>query len=262
MSLVKEYVIHILFRFLNLKVHTLLSVCAVFAIGERIVFMSEFFRPFELNMLQEDPWRLFKIMSEFVNGFDTLASAGPFISIFGSTRIKETHTYFKQAEALSFKIAAKGFSILTGAGPGIMEAANKGAQKAKFPSAGLSVDLPHEKEPNPYIDPKLLLRFRYFFVRKVMFVRYAHGFVFMPGGFGTLDELFEVVTLVQTKKSSPIPIYLFGSKYWKGLLLWLEKVALKEKCISREDLTTLIISDDPDQIAEELYLSYRARLKQ
>lgn len=223
--------------------------------------MTDFSHPYELNMLQEDPWRLFKIISEFVNGFDALSHVGPCISIFGSTRVASDSPYYKCAYELSSKIASKGFSILTGAGPGTMEAANKGAQSVKAPSVGLGIDLPYEAEPNKYIDPKLCLRFRYFFVRKVMLMRYSQGFVFLPGGFGTMDELFEIVTLIQTKKIAPISIFLVGTTYWKGLFSWIEQSGVREGFISPSDLSLVSVSDDLEEIADTLWLSYQARQK-
>lgn len=223
--------------------------------------MTNYAHPYEINMLQEDPWRLFKIMSEFVNGFDALASAGPCISIFGSTRVSSDSSYYKQAQEVSSKIASKGFSIMTGAGPGTMEAANRGAQSVHAHSIGLGVDLPFEAEPNKYIDSKLCLRFRYFFVRKVMLMRYSQGFVFMPGGFGTMDELFEITTLIQTKKMAPIPIFVFGSKYWEGLFQWMKENSLKEGFVEQEELSLLTFTDDPDAIADSLWQSYQARLQ-
>lgn len=224
--------------------------------------MADFFHPLELNHPQKDSWRLFKILSEFVMGFDTFGTMGPCISIFGSTRLPRHHPYYTQTKDISFKIASKGFSIITGAGPGLMEAANKGAQEAKASSAGLMIDRPTaDEEPNKYIDAKLALRFRYFFVRKVMFVRYAQGFVFMPGGLGTLDELFEIITLIQTKKITPVPVFLVGTKFWTGLLGWIKEMLLEEKCISKHDLDIITLSDDLDEVAEKLLLSYQERVK-
>lgn len=223
--------------------------------------MNDFFHPYSLNIAKKDPWRLFKILSEFINGFDALSNIGPSVSIFGSARIHKKSPYYKLSEQIAFEIASKGFSIITGAGPGLMEAANKGAKEAKAASCGLIVDLPYELRPNKYIDPKLALRFRYFFVRKVMFARYAQGFVFLPGGFGTMDELFEIVTLIQTTKIQPVPVFLVGKKFWQGLIEWLNKVPLKENCISLQELDLISMCDDPKEIAEKLLLSYRSRAK-
>jgi uncharacterized protein (TIGR00730 family) len=200
-------------------------------------------------------------MAEFITGFDALVNIGPCISVFGSARITKKSPYYKLSQDIAFNIASKGFAIITGAGPGLMEAANKGAQKAKAGSCGLIVDLPHELEPNKYIDPKLAIRFRYFFVRKVMFARYAHGFVFLPGGFGTMDELFEIITLIQTKKTQPVPIFLVGRAFWKGLIDWIRDVLITEKCVSKHELDLISICDDPVEIAEKLSLSYHSMLK-
>lgn len=215
----------------------------------------------EINTAQKDSWRLFRIMSEFVNGFETFSTQTPFAAIFGSARLSRDHKYYKLAYEVGSQVAQKGFSIITGAGPGIMEAANHAAKHAKKISAGLIADLPFEPEPNPYLDARYALRFRYFFVRKVMFVRYAQGFVFMPGGLGTLDELFEVLTLIQTKKIQPVPVYLVGSEYWQGMLKWLEEFCLKERCIGKQDLSLITVSDDPAFIAQDLLEKYHARLK-
>ena len=223
--------------------------------------MSEYIHPQEIAASSGDAWKLFRIISEFVNGFDTLASIGPSISIFGSARLPNTSPYYQMAIEVSKKISDKGFSVITGAGPGLMEAANKGAQEAKGVSCGLVIDVPFETEPNPYIDPKLRLRFHYFFVRKVMFARYAQGFVFLPGGLGTLDELFEVLTLIQTKKTVPIPVYLMGASYWKGMIQWLHDTVLHHKCISKQDLDLFIVTDNADVVAEGLDQAYKDRIK-
>lgn len=221
--------------------------------------MVDFSHPTETNIPHKDAWKLFRIISEFVDGFDTLADAGPSISIFGSSRLKKSNPYYKVAFDVSLKIAQRGFAVITGAGPSIMEAANKGAKEAAQPSIGLIIDLPFESEPNSYIDPKLSLRFRYFFVRKVMFVRYAQGFVFLPGGLGTLDEMFEVLTLIQTKKTHPVPVYLVGKTYWEGLVEWLRSVVKKHGCITQEDLDLFTITDDTDEVADGLLAAYKAR---
>lgn len=229
------------------------------------VFMSnimpEFSHQSDITPSLHDSWRLFRILSEFVEGFEALSSIGPSVSIFGSARLKPSSPYYQIGVDVAYKIAKKGFSIITGAGLSLMEAANKGAQKAQGRSCGLVIDLPFESEPNEYIDPKLKLRFRYFFVRKVMFVRYAQGFVFLPGGYGTLDEMFETLTLIQTKKIQPVPIYLIGSSYWKGLIGWLKEVLLAQKCIEKSDLDLFIITDDLDEVANGLEKSYHDRLK-
>lgn len=203
-----------------------------------------------------DSWRIFRILSEFVDGFETMASLGPSVSIFGSARIQENHPYYQLAIEIAQKISEKGFGIITGGGPGVMEAANKGAQLAKGHSCGISISLPYEEDDNPYIDKKYNLKFRYFFVRKVMFIRYAQAFVFLPGGMGTLDELFEACTLIQTDKINPFPIFLVGTSYWSGLLDWLRKNPLENKFISNKDLDLITLTDDPDFVAEEVKKHY------
>lgn len=223
--------------------------------------MTDFLHPNELNIPQKDSWKMFRILSEFVNGFDTMSHMGPSISIFGSARLPETSPYYEMAYNVSMKIAAQGFSIITGAGPSIMEAANKGAQAAKTDSCGLIIDLPFESAPNEFLDPEFALRFRYFFVRKVMFVRYAQGFVFLPGGYGTFDEMFEVLTLIQTKKIQPVPVFLMGKAYWEGLLKWLKETVYTESCVALEDLDLYEISDDPDYVAQALRNGYMGRTK-
>ena len=224
-------------------------------------FIPEFSHLSDSSPSAHDSWRLFRILSEFVDGFETLSSIGPSVSIFGSARLKHSNPYYQIGVDLAYKIAKKGFSVITGAGLSLMEAANRGAQKAQGRSCGLVIDLPFESEPNEFIDPKLKLNFRYFFVRKVMFVRYAQGFVFLPGGYGTLDEMFETLTLIQTKKIQPVPIYLVGSSYWKGLVAWMKDTMLSEKCISKTDLDLFRVTDDLDEVARGLEQSYRDRLK-
>jgi uncharacterized protein (TIGR00730 family) len=207
--------------------------------------------------LSADSWRVFRIISEFVDGFESMTNLGPSVSIFGSARLNADSPYYNMAIDVAQHVSRKGFAIITGGGPGLMEAANYGAQSASGPSCGLAVDLPFEDEPNPYIDPKYRLQFRYFFIRKVMFVRYAQGFVFLPGGFGTLDELFEALTLIQTKKIHPFPIYLMGKTYWAGMIDWLKTTALNEKCISEKDLELLHITDDPEEVANGIERHYQ-----
>jgi len=205
-----------------------------------------------------DSWRLFRIISEFVDGFETMTFLGPSVAIFGSSNQNPIdRTYYDLAEKIAEKIVLKGFGIITGGGPGIMECANKGAQKSGGKSCGLCVSLPFESKPNPYIDEKYELNFRYFFIRKVMFVRYAQAFVVLPGGYGTLDELFEALTLIQTKKIKPFPVYLVGKKYWSGMLDWLKNTALAHNNIQKEDLDLIRLSDDPDEIAEGIEKHYR-----
>jgi uncharacterized protein (TIGR00730 family) len=205
-----------------------------------------------------DSWRLFRIISEFVDGFETMTFLGPSVAIFGSTNQHPIdRKYYDLAETIAEKLVMKGFGIITGGGPGIMECANKGAQKGGGKSCGLCISLPSESRPNPYIDERYELNFRYFFIRKVMFVRYAQGFVVLPGGFGTLDELFEALTLIQTQKIKPFPVYLVGKEYWKGLIDWLKNTVLAHNNIKQKDLDLIIISDDPDEIAEGIEKHYK-----
>jgi len=193
----------------------------------------------------EEPWRIFRIMAEFVEGFEVLSKIGPAISIFGSSRIKPNSKYYKMAEELAFLLAKEGYAIITGGGPGIMEAANKGAKKARGKSVGLNIDVPIVQRPNPYVEE--LLTFKYFFCRKVMFVKYAKAFIIFPGGFGTMDELFEALTLIQTKRIPIFPVIIVGKKYWKGLVDWLENTMLKEDCIEKEDLKIFHLVDSPKE---------------
>ena len=194
-----------------------------------------------------DSWQIFKIMAEFVQAFETLSKIGPCVSIFGSARTKPENQYYKIGEEIAQKLTKKGYGIITGGGHGIMEAANKGAHSGNGKSVGLNIDLPFEQEANKYIDNDKLINFDYFFVRKVMFVKYAQGFVVMPGGVGTLDELFEAITLIQTKKIGAFPIVLVGKDYWDGLLDWIKNVMLKkENNISPEDLELFTLVDNAD----------------
>jgi uncharacterized protein (TIGR00730 family) len=193
-----------------------------------------------------ESWRLFHIMAEFVEGFEALSDFHPAVSIFGSTRVPPGDPIYQKAERIGRLLAENGFGVITGGGPGVMEAANKGALEAGGKSVGLNIQLPLEQKPNPYIN--VGLNFRYFFVRKVMFVKYAVAFIILPGGFGTLDELFESVTLIQTKKIKPFPVFLVDSDYWKGLLSWVKGVMLKAGRISPDDLNILQVVDDPEEI--------------
>lgn len=204
-----------------------------------------------------EAWRVFRILSEFVEGFEKLTNLGPSVTIFGSTQTKRTNRYYKQAELLAKKLVKKGFAVTTGGGPGIMEAANKGAREAGGLSCGVCIDLPLEEKPNRYIDEKYLLKFRYFFVRKVMFVRYAAAFVAFPGGFGTLNELFECLTLIQTKKTKPFPVYLVGKDYWDPLVHWMQETMLCKGCIDQHGFNLVTVSDDLDKIAEEIQSHYK-----
>lgn len=211
----------------------------------------------DLQFVTTDAWRVFRIISEFVDGFENMTSIGPSVSIFGSARLNQESPYYQLGIDVAALIAKKGFAIITGGGPGIMEAANKGAQLAHGSSCGLVIDLPFESEPNSFIDPKYRLKFRYFFVRKVMFIRYAQGYVFLPGGFGTMDELFEALTLIQTKKIHPFPIYLMGKSYWEGIISWLKETAFKQGCIGPSDLEMLLLTDDPEEVANGIERHYR-----
>ena len=200
------------------------------------------------DIKSNDSWSIFKIMSEFVEAYDRMSKIGPCISIFGSARTKENNPYFGIGEDLAFKLASLGYGIISGGGPGIMEAANKGAQKGKGPSVGLNIDLPFEQNHNPYIDAAHNLEFDYFFVRKVIFVKYSQAFVIMPGGFGTLDEFFEALTLIQTNKIAKRPVVLVGKKYWTGLINWIEEVMLgEENNISAQDLSLFKLVDTADE---------------
>src|SRR4030042_2773980 len=181
----------------------------------------------------KDAWRMFRIMAEFVEGFEVLAKYHPAVSIFGSTRVTPEDPVYHKAEQIGHLLAENGFSVITGGGPGVMEAANKGASSAGGKSIGLNIELPFEQKPNPYAN--ITLSFRYFFVRKVMFVKYAVAYIILPGGFGTMDELLEAVMLIQTQKIKPFPVILVGSHYWKGLLDWMKEVMLKEGKISPSD---------------------------
>lgn len=199
----------------------------------------------------KDSWQIFKIMAEFVQAFETLSKIGPCVSIFGSARTKPDNTYYKMGEDIAEKLTLKGYGIITGGGFGIMEAGNKGAHKGQGKSVGLNIDLPFEQEANEYIDNDKLINFDYFFVRKVMFVKYAQGFVVMPGGVGTLDELFEAITLIQTQKIAAFPIVLVGKNYWEGLISWMKNVMLEqEQNISPEDLDLFTLVDTADEAVE------------
>lgn len=205
-----------------------------------------------------DSWRIFRIMSEFVDGFEAMTFLGPSVAIFGSTnKDPKDKKYHDLAVTIAAKIAQRGFGIITGGGPGIMECANKGAQSVGGRSCGLCITLPNEEKPNPHIDPRFELDFRYFFVRKVMFVRYAQAFVVLPGGFGTLDEFFEALTLIQTGKIKYFPVYLVGKDYWKGLLDWLKNTPLACGNIKQKDFDLIRLTDDPDEIADGIEKHYR-----
>jgi uncharacterized protein (TIGR00730 family) len=200
-----------------------------------------------------DSWAIFKIMAEFVNGYESMARIGPCVSIFGSARIKPDNKYYLLAEKIAYKISKAGYGVITGGGPGIMEAGNKGAHNGNGTSVGLNIELPFEQHHNPYIDKDKNLNFDYFFVRKVMFVKYSQGFVVMPGGFGTLDELFEAITLIQTKKIGKFPIILVGTDFWSGLIDWINTVLIeKEKTVHLEDMNLIKIVDTEDEVVKAL----------
>jgi len=203
-------------------------------------------RPTRPDFLDSDPWRSLRILSEFVEGFDALAEVGPAVSVFGSARIKADHPTYKMARDLGRMLAKAGYSVITGGGPGIMEAANRGCQEGGKLSIGCNIELPMEQGLNPYVD--LGIEFRYFFARKVMFVKYADAFVILPGGFGTMDELFEALTLIQTGKVRHFPVVLVGSNYWSGLLDWIRETLIPSGTVSLADLELFQVVDDPDEV--------------
>lgn len=207
-----------------------------------------------------DSWAIFKIMSEFVEGYERMAKIGPCISVFGSARTKEDNPYYQLSIDISEKLARAGYGVITGGGPGIMEAGNKGAQKGGGKSVGLNIDLPFEQNSNAYIDHESNLKFDYFFVRKVVFVKYSQGFVVLPGGFGTMDEMFEAITLIQTKKITRRPVVLVGRKYWQGLVDWVKSSMLEaEHNISPDDMAFLTTVDTPDEVLkyiEDFYMTH------
>ena len=202
-------------------------------------------KEFRYTFSPDDPWRVFRIMSEFVDGFDDLSEVSNGITFFGGTKVKKDSKYYKAARKLAFKLAKDGYSIITGAGPGIMEAANRGAKEAGGESIGLNIEIPLQQKPNPHITKALY--FRYFFVRKVMFAKYAKAVMVFPGGFGTLDEFAEFITLIQTEKVIPFPIIVFGKSYWKGLIDWMSKSMLKSKLISKENINIFKMTDSIDE---------------
>ena len=207
------------------------------------------------DLRHSETWRVFRIQSELVDGFETLYNLGPAVGVFGGARFEEDSPYYQQAMNVGAMLSQHGFSIITGGGPGIMEAANRGAKMGRGKSVGLYIDLPHEQEPNPHLD--ISLSFRYFFVRKLMFVKYAMGFVIFPGGFGTMDELFEALTLVQTKKVTSFPLVLYSSEYWKGLVEWIRGTLVERGAISREDVDLIYVVDDSADIAR-IFLQFAA----
>jgi len=196
--------------------------------------------------LDTDPWRALRILSEFVEGFDALAELGRAVTVFGSARIGADHPMYDLARRIGHSLAQEGFAVITGGGPGVMEAANRGCQEGGGMSVGCNIELPHEQALNPYCD--LGIQFRYFFARKTMFVKYADAFVILPGGFGTLDELFEALTLIQTGKIKHFPVVLVGTEYWSGLLAWMRDVQLSAGAIAQADIDLLQVTDDPDEV--------------
>jgi len=219
----------------------------------------------EFQLQQHDAWGIFKIMSEFVTGYERLSAIGPCVSVFGSARIQPDNKYYNLATEIAERIVGMGFGVITGGGPGIMEAANKGAAQGEGASVGINIELPFEQHDNPYIDRDKNLHFNYFFARKVMFVRYSQAFVVFPGGFGTMDELFEAITLIQTTKIEPFPIILVGSEFWSGLVAWIKEVLLdKFGNIAAKDMDIFRIVDTADEvedIIEKFYLKYSLKPK-
>ena len=219
----------------------------------------------EFQLQQHDSWGIFKIMSEFVTGYERLSAIGPCVSVFGSARIQPGSKYYNLATEIAERIVGMGFGVITGGGPGIMEAANKGATQGEGASVGINIELPFEQHDNPYIDRDKNLHFNYFFARKVMFVRYSQAFVVFPGGFGTMDELFEAITLIQTTKIEPFPIILVGSEFWSGLVAWIKEVLLdKFGNIAAKDMDIFRIVDTADEvedIIEKFYLKYSLKPK-
>ena len=208
----------------------------------------------------DNSWQIFKVMSEFVEGFEKLSKIGPCVSVFGSARTNPDNAYYELAENISYQLTQIGYGIISGGGPGIMEAANKGASRGKGKSVGLNIELPFEQSANKYIDPDKLITFDYFFVRKVIFVKYSQGFIVLPGGFGTLDELFEAITLIQTYKIGKFPIILVGSSYWQGLIDWIKQTVLLEGNISAEDLDLISIVDTAEDAVKKIEDFYKQYL--
>ena len=208
----------------------------------------------DTQALHSESWKIFQIMAEFVEGFQKLSVIRPAVSIFGSARTPKDHPWYALTEEICCKLSDAGFGVISGGGPGLMEAANKGAKMGKSPSVGLNIELPMEQKPNPYQDIELM--FRHFFTRKVMFVKYASAYVVMPGGFGTLDELAEIMTLVQTGKTQRIPIILVGSDFWKGLMDWIHQSMLASGTVSAEDLQLIEIIDDPQKVVDAIFDYY------
>lgn len=209
------------------------------------------------SALNRESWKIFQIMAEFVEGFERLAPISPSVSLFGSARTRPDHPYYQTAQRIAYLLSEAGFAVVSGGGPGIMEAANRGAQQGKSASIGLNIQLPQEQTPNPYQD--ISLNFRHFFSRKVMFIKYASAYVVCPGGFGTLDELAEMLTLVQTGKTRRIPIILVGSDFWQPLLAWFENTLLQQSMINPADLKLFNLVDDPDEVVKAIFAFYENR---
>ncbi|MEC7618428.1 MAG: TIGR00730 family Rossman fold protein [Bacteroidota bacterium] len=210
------------------------------------------------NIKTRDSWEIFKIMGEFVEGFETMSRIGPCVSIFGSARTKPENKYYQLAEEVAYLLTKQKFGVITGGGPGIMEAGNKGAKRGGGKSVGLNIVLPFEQEANPYIDSDKIINFDYFFIRKVMFIKYAQGFIVLPGGFGTLDEMFEALTLIQTEKSGKFPVILIGKSFWTGLIDWIKEVLLaEENNISPEDLDLIQIVDTAEEAVKMINDYYK-----
>lgn len=216
-----------------------------------------YIREIKKDFTQEDTWRIFRIMSEFVDGFEILSKIGSAVSIFGSSRTRQGNRHYRMAEEVAYLLAQEGYAVITGSGSGIMEAANKGARRAKGISIGLNIQIPSEQKPNKYVDE--LLDFRYFFVRKVMFVKYAKAFVIFPGGYGTLDEFTEAITLIQTQRIQEFPVVLFDSKYWKGMINWFKATILKHGYIGKEDLNIFKVVDKPKDVVSVIKKFYEER---
>lgn len=220
-------------------------------------FLGRADRPMFADFTHTDPWRVFRIMGEFVDGFDTLADLGPAVSIFGSARTPRDHPYYQAAVDTGRLLAESGFAVITGGGPGTMEAANKGALEAGGQSVGCNIELPYEQGTNAYVETSI--NFRYFFVRKTMFVKYAEAFIIFPGGFGTMDELFEALTLIQTGKVRDFPVILYGKSYWKGLLDWMEERMQGEGKVAEHDLELLVLTESPEEAVRVIVDCYEAQ---
>jgi hypothetical protein len=222
--------------------------------------VKEAFEPKTWNEIHTmDSWRVFKIISEFVEGFEKLSRIGPCVSIFGSARTHFNNKYYRLAEDIALKLTEKGYGVITGGGPGIMEAANRGASRGKGKSVGINIDLPFEQRANEFIDADKLITFDHFFIRKVMFMKYSQGFIVLPGGFGTFDELFEAITLIQTKKIGAFPIILVGKSYWSGLVEWIREVMLEEGNIAEADLDLFSVVDTSEEAVaaiDQFYTRY------